>query len=70
MQIRIAQKDDAEVLAEIIRRANAPVAGKFGIIAEHHELRHWYEQRGVTLTETKRYPHRPFTVAFMRLRIR
>lgn len=37
-----------------------------GIIAEHHELRRWYEDRGFVLTETKKYDHLPFTVAFMR----
>lgn len=41
-------------------------AVSIGVIAEHEELRRWYENRGFTLTETKVYDHLPFTVAFMR----
>lgn len=38
---------------------------EIGIIAEHHELRAWYERLGFVERETKRFAHLPFTVLFM-----
>jgi N-acetylglutamate synthase-like GNAT family acetyltransferase len=40
-----------------------------GIIAEQQDLRAWYRQRGFTDTGTRRFPHLPFTVAFMARRL-
>ena len=36
-----------------------------GIIAENHELSRWYAAHGFRATETKTFPHLPFTVQFM-----
>jgi GNAT superfamily N-acetyltransferase len=36
-----------------------------GVIGEHTELKYWYEARGFTVGETKRFPHLPFSVQYM-----
>jgi N-acetylglutamate synthase-like GNAT family acetyltransferase len=51
------------VLAEARRRRAARV--ELAIIGEHHELQHWYERHGFTFLRTARFPHLPFTVAFL-----
>jgi ribosomal protein S18 acetylase RimI-like enzyme len=51
------------VLAEAARRRATRV--ELAIIAEHQELRAWYERRGFVFLRTARYPHLPFTVAFL-----
>ncbi len=40
-------------------------AVRIGIIAEHAELRAWYERQGFVLTRTRAFRHLPFTVAYM-----
>jgi len=35
------------------------------IIAEHHELRDWYEKMGFRAKKTERYDHLPFEVMFL-----
>jgi hypothetical protein len=51
------------VLAEAARRRAVRV--ELAIIADHQELREWYEKRGFTATRTARFPDLPFMVAFM-----
>ena len=36
-----------------------------GIIGEHTHLLHWYEKLGFRVSETKRFPHLPFSVTYM-----
>lgn len=38
-----------------------------GIIAQHTELKDWYERIGFVARETKAFPHLPFSVTFMSL---
>jgi len=40
-----------------------------GIIAEQTELKEWYARLGFTTNETKSFPHLPFQVTFMEVRI-
>ena len=40
-----------------------------GIIAKQVELVDWYRKRGFALGESKQFPHLPFTVAFMSLKL-
>jgi ribosomal protein S18 acetylase RimI-like enzyme len=44
-------------------------AVRIGIIAEHTEVRAWYERQGFVLTGTRTFRHLPFTVAFMEQRV-
>jgi N-acetylglutamate synthase-like GNAT family acetyltransferase len=41
-----------------------------GIIADHFELKEWYETFGFSEVGTKRYPHLPFEVCFMALNLK
>jgi N-acetylglutamate synthase-like GNAT family acetyltransferase len=41
-----------------------------GIIDEQTELKEWYIQLGFAVTETKRFPHLPFTVCLMEFDIK
>lgn len=36
-----------------------------GIIGEHLDLKRWYEMRGFSSGEVKRFPHLPFSVQYM-----
>jgi N-acetylglutamate synthase-like GNAT family acetyltransferase len=36
-----------------------------GIIAEHTELKNWYQKQGFVEIETKKFPHLPFEVSFL-----
>ncbi len=38
---------------------------EIGIMAEHEELKSWYQRLGFNLTGTKNFAHLPFEVAFM-----
>ena len=40
-----------------------------GIIADQHELKAWYERQGFRETETRTFPHLPFRVTLMNLRL-
>ena len=51
------------VLAEAARRQAARV--ELAMIADHHELKAWYEKVGFTTMRTERFSHLPFTVAFL-----
>lgn len=42
---------------------------EIGIIAEHTQLRRWYESLGFETIETKSFSHLPFQVTFMVLRL-
>ena len=41
-----------------------------GIIAEHIELKEWYQQLGFVETQTKSFPHLPFKVCLMEFNIK
>jgi N-acetylglutamate synthase-like GNAT family acetyltransferase len=41
-----------------------------GIIDEQTELKEWYIQLGFVVTETKSFPHLPFTVCLMEFEIK
>jgi len=41
-----------------------------GIIAQHTELKNWYEKIGFTEGESKAFPHLPFRVTFMAYTLR
>ena len=41
-----------------------------GIIDEQPDLKEWYIQLGFVVTEIKRYPHLPFTVCLMEIKIK
>jgi ribosomal protein S18 acetylase RimI-like enzyme len=55
------------VLHEARRMGAATV--KLAIIADHSELKAWYEQRGFAVTGSQRFDHLPFEVAFMQTRV-
>lgn len=42
---------------------------EIAIIAEHTQLRRWYEALGFKVTETKTFEHLPFEVVFMALHL-
>ena len=45
------------------------VTVNIGIIAEHTELKNWYQKQGFVETETKEFPHLPFRVTLLSVRI-
>ena len=47
-----------------IRRAGGQMI-TIGIIEENTVLKRWYEAQGFTVTDSKRFPHLPFTVCLM-----
>ncbi|MRR38030.1 N-acetyltransferase [bacterium] len=51
------------VLAEAARPGVRHV--RIGIIADHTELKQWYEGIGFVAGESREYPHLPFRVAFL-----
>lgn len=57
----------AELVRHVLGRARAAGAGvvSVGVIAENTEIVSWYERLGFTQTETRRFPHLPFKVAYL-----
>jgi diamine N-acetyltransferase len=43
---------------------------EIGLMAEHEELKAWYQRIGFNLTGTKNFAHLPFEVAFMAKKLR
>lgn len=56
-----------ELVRHVLREARSAGARvvSAGVIAEHTELVAWYERLGFTQTETRRFPHLPFTVSYL-----
>jgi GNAT superfamily N-acetyltransferase len=52
-----------------LARADAVPLLSIGIIGEHVALRDWYLKLGFVSGEARRYPHLPFTVQMMSLRV-
>lgn len=50
-------------------RANAAGRVGIGIIADQTDLKEWYSKLGFSETHRKRFPHLPFEVLFMELKI-
>ena len=59
------------LVEKVLAEATARRAGEVGIaiIAAHADLRRWYEKIGFVVTETKRFPHLPFSVTFLNYRL-
>lgn len=57
-----------QLVEHALREARSSGAGavSIGIIAEQWELRDWYRRLGFIETETRRFDHLPFEVAFLR----
>jgi N-acetylglutamate synthase-like GNAT family acetyltransferase len=53
---------------EVARGTGAEEVG-IGIIADHKELRRWYERLGFQFVQAKRFDHLPFEVAFLARRL-
>jgi N-acetylglutamate synthase-like GNAT family acetyltransferase len=47
-------------------RASAIETISIGVIGEHTELQRWYSRLGFASGETRRFPHLPFSVKYMR----
>lgn len=54
-----------EHVIALARAASIPSIS-IGVIGEYDELQRWYRALGVTDGETKRFPHLPFSVRYMR----
>jgi N-acetylglutamate synthase-like GNAT family acetyltransferase len=57
-----------EFVIKQAKSASATVIS-IGIIGEHAELLKWYKKLGFMPTETRRFPHLPFTVQYMTYQI-
>lgn len=71
LQERRRQGFGRRLVAHALSQAKASRARRIsiGIIADHTELKEWYVKFGFVEGETKSFPHLPFRVSFMELRI-
>ena len=58
----------AHVIA--LARAVAIPAISIGVIGEHEDLQRWYRKQGFVDGESKRFPHLPFAVKYMRYTVK
>lgn len=56
-----------QVLEEALKKEAQRV--EIGIIAEHTELKEWYEKLGFSVKETVHFNHLPFNVTFMYIQL-